>query len=166
MSPRTTSSCVVPVSAEPEKENDPCVRNAKRVDDVREEFVCVTGQMTDVAQVDSCVRMHESAHHAKKDDQCDTRDSGSDVEMYARPVVCAHERQLKGNDYCDESQRRESPVFFSCISLSHILCQRLSDLSEPSTGKTEKQPGRNHSCQNVSTVPSQCHGRFHASCEC
>ena len=31
------------------EENDPCVRNAKRVDDVREEFVCVTGQMTDVA---------------------------------------------------------------------------------------------------------------------
>ena len=39
--------------------------------------------------------MHESAHHAKRDDQCDTRDSGSDVEMYARPGVCAHKRQLK-----------------------------------------------------------------------
>ena len=53
-----------------------------------------------------CERMSVvSEHFAKRDDQCDTRDSGSDVQVVARPVVCAHKRKI-------DSQRRVSPGFF------------------------------------------------------
>ena len=80
-----TTSGAAPVDADPPKENDPCVRCAKRFDDVRED-------------------VNESEHLVNRVDQCDTRQSGSDVEVDARPVVCAHEGQI-------DSQRRDSPSF-------------------------------------------------------